>query len=375
MAKAQQTWSVPGVILFSHGELVYEVDLSRPLSGELVEPRLGESLLPAWERMNGKRLREVIVRTLPPESGAPEALARMRARLREEARLATYLRHPNIARTDGPYEVQGVLYVVSARLEGVSLDTLLSQLMHRGAFVSIAFCLYVGAEVARALHHAHTRQDEHGRPLGILHRDVHPARICLGTGGEVLLTDFARARSLLPGRVATTLPRPQGDVFYCAPEALLGEALDPRSDLFSLGLVLLELATWRHLYNMSHAQPADVRTELTPEAKEQVLGATLVALEAELPDYAEDSILRAVTFTAREVEALTQPVPPPLRSILRRVLQRRPEDRYPSAAALEAELREGLASLAGPYGAREALAEAFACLTGNRMNLHPEAKA
>jgi eukaryotic-like serine/threonine-protein kinase len=75
----------------------------------------------------------------------------------------------------------------------------------------------------------------------------------------VRLTDFARARSLLPGRVATTLPRPQGDVFYCSPEALLGREEGPRSDLFSLGLVLLELATWRHLYSMADVRPRDLK--------------------------------------------------------------------------------------------------------------------
>jgi len=168
--------------------------------------------------------------------------------------------------------------------------------------------------------------------------------------------------------VATTLPRPQGDVFYCAPEALLGEELDPRSDLFSLGLVLLELATWRHLYTLAHALPADVRTALTPEAKEQVLGAAMVALEAELPEHAEDCILRAATFTPRDVEELTQLLPQPLRAILRRVLQRKPEERYPSAAALEAELREGLAALGSPYGAREALEEVLHSLIGAGMS-------
>jgi hypothetical protein len=93
--------SPAGVILFSHGELSYEVDLSHPLVEELAQSRLGERTVPAWERTNEKRLREVIVRTLPPTSSEPEALARMRARLREEARLATYLQHPKISRIIG----------------------------------------------------------------------------------------------------------------------------------------------------------------------------------------------------------------------------------------------------------------------------------
>jgi serine/threonine protein kinase len=368
MATSQQSWSIPGVILFSHGELSYEVDLSRPLVEELAQSRLGERTLPAWERTNARRLREVIVRTLPPASHDSEGLARMRARLREEARLATYLHHPKIARILGPYEVQGVLYVVSERVEGTSINALINHSLRRKVLLSPAFCLYVGAEVASALHYAHSRTDESGAPLGIVHRDVNPSRIFLGPEGEVVLTDFARARSLLPGRVATTLPRPQGDVFYCSPEALLGEETEPRSDLFSLGLVLLELATWRHLYSAAHVRPSDLAAALTPEVKEQVLDAARTALEADLPAHAEDCILRAATFTPQDVDELTEPLAPPLRSIIRKLIQRKPEDRYPSAAALEAELREGLAALGAPYGATEALEEVLHSLAGARMN-------
>ncbi|HYI01796.1 serine/threonine-protein kinase, partial [Hyalangium sp.] len=328
----------------------------------------GERTVPAWERTNEKRLREVIVRSLPPTSSDPEALARMRARLREEARLATYLQHPKIAPLIGCYEVQGVLYVVSERVEGTSFNSLISYSMMREAFLSPAFCLYVGAEVASALHSAHTCKDERGTPLGIVHRDVNPARIVLGPEGEVVLTGFARARSLLPGRVATTFPRPQGDVFYCSPEALLGEEMDPRSDLFSLGLVLLELATWSHLYSTANVRPSDLAKALTSKAKEQVLDASMTAMEADLPDHAEDCILRAATFTAQDVEAITQPIAQPLRSIIRRLIQRKPDERYPSAAALEKDLRAGLAALGAPYGAPDALEEVLHSLTGASMN-------
>jgi eukaryotic-like serine/threonine-protein kinase len=226
----------------------------------------------------------------------------------------------------------------------------------------------VGTEVASALNYAHACKDERGAPLGVVHRDVNPARIYLRPEGEVILTDFARARSLLPGRVATTLPRPQGDVFYCSPEALIGEETDPRSDLFSLGLVLLELATWRHLYSMADVRPRDVEKSLTPAVKRLVLDAAYTAMEADLPDHAEDCILRAATFTPRDVDEITKPLAHPLRSIIRKLIQRKPEDRYPSAAALEADLREGLASLGAPYGAAEAIEEVFSALAGACMN-------
>jgi eukaryotic-like serine/threonine-protein kinase len=107
---------------------------------------------------------------------------------------------------------------------------------------------------------------------------------------------------------------------------------------------------------------------LTPEVKEQVLAAAWMALKADLPAHAEDCILRAATFTPRDVDELTEPLAPPLRSIIRGLIQRKPEDRYPSAAALEADLREGLAALGAPYGAQEALDEVLSSLTGASMS-------
>ena len=378
MATSRPPWHVPGVILFSQGELSYEVDLSHDVVTELAQSRLGESTVLAWERRGVSRTRPVIVRSLPPTSArAPEALARMRARLSEEARLAMYLEDPRIARVLGRYEVQGALHVVSERVEGTSINTLINHSLQRKARLSPGFCLYVGAEVASALHHAHTRTDEHGAPLGIVHRDVNPARIYLGTEGEVVLTDFARARSWLPGRVETTLPRPEGDVFYCSPEALLGKETDPRSDLFSLGLVLLELATWSHLYSTANARLADLEEALTPATRKRILEATINAWSGyeDMPEHAEDCILRAATFVPEDVEEMTRGLAPPLRSIVRKLIQRNPEERYQTAAELEADLRAGLG---GGYGPTQALEEVQGSLKGGhgaRRVVGPAAEA
>ncbi|MFL5346352.1 MAG: hypothetical protein ACJ8AT_16300 [Hyalangium sp.] len=90
-------------------------------------------------------------------------------------------------------------------------------------------------------------------------------------------------------------------------------------------------------------------------------------MEAELQDHAEDCILRAATFTREEVDEITEPLAHPLRSIVRRLLQRNPEDRYQSAADVEADLRAGLAALRAPYGAKEALYEVQISLMGASM--------
>ncbi len=351
-----------GKILFSHGDTRYE------WISALETTNHGEHVILAWE-CQGTNSRQVVVRTLSPTSREPEELALMRARLEEEARLAAYLDHPNIARVYGRYEVGGVLHVVSQYIEGTSLNTLLSASMMRKVHLSERFVLYVGAEVARALHHAHTLTDEHGNALGIIHRDVNPTRIYLGPYGQVILTDFAHARSLLPGRVATYLPRPQGEAFYASPEALLGEPMDARSDLFALGLVLLELATWRALYATANARYEDLEEALQPEVKERILSAQIMALEAELPEEVDDYILRAATYSPLDIDELTEALSVPVRAILRRLLQQRPEDRYASAAALEADLRAALSALGAPCGATEAVEEIRCSLEGASKNL------
>lgn len=115
---------------------------------------------------------------------------------------------------------------------------------------------------------------------------------------------------------------------------------------------------------MADVRPRDLKKAPTPEVKREILDAAYTAMEADLPDHAEDCIVRAATFTPQDVDELTEPLAYPLRSIIRRLIQRNPEDRYQSAAALEADLREDLASLAVPHGATEALKEVYGSLMG-----------
>ncbi|KFE70815.1 serine/threonine-protein kinase [Hyalangium minutum] len=364
MATATGPQRPEGLILFSLG------DFSYAFLRVLETTHHGETVLTVQQRSRLGPEGTYLARSLPlvsPKYDA-ETQARIRARLEEEARLAAYLDHPNIARVLGRTVSQGVLYILSERVTGARLDTCVTAAVLRGVSLSAGFALHVGAEVASALHHAHTRTDEQGRPLGIIHRDVNPARIYLRPDGTIQLTDFALARSLLPGRVATSLPRPQGDAYFGAPEALLDEPMDARSDLFALGLVMLELVTSKGLYSTPTLRASDLEAALTPEARAKVVAAHHIATVADLPEQVDDFILRAATYSAQDVEELTEEVFPPLRSILRTLLQRRPEDRYPSAAALEDALRQGLAAWGAPYGAAEALAEVRRMSSASRVN-------
>ena len=340
------------VVLFTNGETSYE------FFRDLGEGRVGERLLLAQTR-TPKGLGECVVLKclpLPKAAEVTEKYQRTRVRLEEEVRLSLYLRHPSIARVHGLFETEHGLCVAMENVEGLSLHTLLAVAQARGCYFSEAFTLYTGAEVAAALAYAHARTDDAGFPLGIVNRDVNPARIRVGPHGEVRLTDFGVAFSRLAGRLATSLPSPQGEVLYSAPEALLGEVVDWRADLFSLGLTLLEFATGRHLYDPGHLRIDEVEARASKEEREKVLAASVAALVTELPAFAEDVIWCAMAFRSDDVELAARGLSVPLRDILHTLLQREPDDRVFTAAELERVIRSQLARL-GRYTREDALRE------------------
>ncbi|NOK08073.1 serine/threonine-protein kinase [Corallococcus exercitus] len=341
-----------GVVLFTQGDTSYE------FFRDLGAGRLGERVLLAFVRTPQGLGDCVVLKGIPLPQGEElsEGFQLTRTRLEEEVRLARYLQHPRIARVHGLVEMTHGLCVVMENLEGLSLNTLLSVAQARGRYFSESFVLYVGAEVAAALDYAHTRTDEAGLPLGIVNRDVNPGRIRLGPRGEVRMTDFGVALSRLTGRVATSFPRPQGEVLYAAPEALMGDAVDARGDLFSLGLTLLEFATGRHLYDPGHLLADGVEARLTREEREKVLAASVASLGLTLPPFAEDIIRCAMSYRSEDVERAAEGLPVPLRDILHTLLRRAPAERFATAAELEAVMRARLAQL-GPYTCEDAVKE------------------
>lgn len=114
-------------------------------------------------------------------------------RLLEEVQLAFRLHHPAIAQVHHLTVHRGVPYVIMEHVDGPSLQTVISLAAMRGQPVPVPFALYVAAEVADALHHAHTLTDDGGQPLRLIHRDVSPRniRLCQRTGA-VKVAEVAR---------------------------------------------------------------------------------------------------------------------------------------------------------------------------------------
>ncbi len=276
---------------------------------------------------------------------------KQKQRLKEEVQLAYRLSHPGIAKVYQLVLHGGLPHVVMEYVEGRSLETVLSVSAMRQRPMSESFVCHVVSEVADALHHAHTLTDELGRPLGIVHRDINPENIRVGSNGEVKLVDFGVAYSLLPGREATTASVLRGDIAYASPERMRLEKVDHRADLFSLGLVMLELLTGRHLFDLEDVEQSAREAGPVPTALAQV--------HCEEPSWVPvtEMAARIERFGPEDVERAARGVSEPLRAVVHRALRREPSERYQSGLELRDALREFLVVQGRTYGRPEAARE------------------
>ncbi|QSQ21624.1 serine/threonine protein kinase [Pyxidicoccus parkwayensis] len=331
----------------------------------------GELLMLARRRYRGGLGGPVVVKRLSNPASFVE-----RRRLVEEVELTFRLNHPNIAKVYHLKLYRGAPHVVMEYVEGRSLDTVLNLAAMRRSPMSAAFATYVASEVAEALHHAHALTDDLHRPLHIVHRDVSPRNIRVGIHGEVKLTNFTAAASALTGREITSRPLVKGDITYASPEALRRAPVDARSDLFSLGLVLLELLTSRHPLMVEDTVPVP---PLQPEGGEEAK-----PLEAQGPTWmpVNEVAARMVRLGSEQVTRLVVNLPDDLRPIVIRALSQDPAQRFQSGAEMAAALRGWLRAQAPSYGrhdAAEELARAAVEATSRRNQaelleggLHPE---
>lgn len=252
-----------------------------------------------------------------------------RRRLLDEACVTSQLHHPNILGAVQFKETDDVPLLVLEHVPGYRLTSLLQASARAQRPLSEGFACHVVAEVADALHHAHTFVDEHGRELGIVHRDVTPHNILLGEGGEVKLLDFGAAWSRLAGRMRSEGPAVQGSLAYAAPEHILHLGLDGRADQFSLGIILLQLLTGRHLFE--GAERFDVR-----QRRPHTLDSAATRL------CAQELTERIRCYSAVDLEAATRAVPEALRPIVHRALAPERSGRFPSCSHFAQALREYL---------------------------------
>ncbi|MCA1664388.1 MAG: serine/threonine protein kinase, partial [Myxococcales bacterium] len=179
-----------------------------------------------------------IKRILPELAQNPDFVVRFVA----EAKLAVSLSHANVVQVFDLGRVGDELLLVMEYVRGSDLAQLLARLPARGERPPVNIAVYIAMEALKGLVYAHERRELDGR-VGIVHCDLSPSNLLLSFAGEVKIGDFGVAQALDVPRTKGAAGGVMGKVRYLAPEQLLGEAVDARTDLYALGVVLHEALT------------------------------------------------------------------------------------------------------------------------------------
>ncbi len=250
----------------------------------------------ALERGTGGFERIVALKHLLPEAARDPRRKEMFLR---EAKLAAMLVHPNVVHAYAFGEIRGELFLVMEYVEGEPLSRVLSAALERGERIDPAVVAWILAEVCDGLHAAHELRDGDGRPLQVVHRDVSPHNVMIAFGGHAKILDFGVAKFEMSASGShTRTGEVKGKMAYMSPEQALGEKVDRRTDLFSVGAVLFECVAGRRMWGAG--TDLDVMRKLALEEPPRLdAGAprALVELHARLVDRDPDRR----PSTAREV--------------------------------------------------------------------------
>ena len=236
----------------------------------------------------------VVLKRLLPEHRGRRAYERL---FLTEARITALLDHPNVISLHDLGKLDGAYFMAMEYVHGVSAAELMAAAARARAPIPLGVALRIIQCVAEGLQYCVEKPDVDGRLLGIIHHDISPHNIQLSFDGAAKLLDFG---------VATQMDRPfpagrRGKFAYMSPEALNKMDLDPRSDLYSLGVCLYELTVGRRLFK----------------------GATV-----------DETRAKAEAGTYRKPTEVEPDYPPMLEAIVIKALERKPELRYQDAQTL-----------------------------------------
>ena len=229
----------------------------------------------------------------------------------DEARVTAAFNHPNIAQVFDLDVAEDELFLAMEFVPGATLLEVARACLSAKEMMPVGFGLASVRDTALALHYAHTFTDALGNPSPVIHRDVAEKNIMVTYEGVTKLLDFGIAKSLMEVS-RTQVGMVKGTSGYMSPEQILGEPLDARSDLFSLGVVLHECITGRRLF----------------------------------PGKAPAAVVNAVLRNPiPEPSRLNKEIPPELDAIVLKALARKRQERYATTLEFARELERAVGPL------------------------------
>ncbi len=226
----------------------------------------------------------------------------------DEAKLTVQLTHPCIVQVYDFGKSRDHFFLAMEGVYGKDLKTVSAKLDDKHQQIPMQFAAYVAHEAAKGLYYAHTKRDERGQPLNIVHRDISPSNIMLSYDGQVKLLDFGIAKAE-SSAIEDTEGVLKGKFEYMSPEQAAGQLVDNRSDIFSLGICLWEMVTGRRLFK------SDKKLEILERIR-----------AADIP----------------QVRVVNPEIPRELEHIIHKALAKEPRARYQDAEQMRHELEEYL---------------------------------
>lgn len=283
---------------------------------ELLEPAGEGGMAVVWRaliRGAGKFARPVAVKRIHAAKGADKHFVQL---FEEEARVGAGLQHPNIVQImDFGLDDDGDYFLVMEWIEGLDLHDWVRSYPRGIELTPWPLVAAIGVEVLRGLAAAHGRVTPEGESSPVIHRDVSPSNILLGTNGTVKLTDFGLARAM--DRASMTRPNViKGKLAYCAPELVTGAKAGPLSDVFALAVVMWETLAQQRLFTgkndlevLLSVRKGDI--QLLSELRSDVPGPLVEAIHQGLrPD--PDERFEDATTMARAFAAILRAHPEPI---------------------------------------------------------------
>lgn len=217
----------------------------------------------------------------------------------DEAKLAALLQHHNIVQIYDFGNTDDAYFIAMEYLMGKDLRHIIKTARDKDLPLPLDNALYIVAQVCAGLFYAHHLKDYHGKDLNVIHRDVGPQNVFITYEGQVKVIDFGIAKAAIQDTTTQT-GSIKGKIAYMSPEQARGEAIDHRSDIFSIGILFYEIVTGERMY-----------------------GGTSV-----------EAFKKVIAAEFEPAENLKPGLPPEIYHILNTALAKKPQDRYQTACEM-----------------------------------------